>query len=199
MTRANPTPLFLLSFCLIAGPALVGQADAQGLIKPPSKQESSESAGTVRNGIRLDRPVGAPVPGPATPAGNVLTTLGIDDLLAIAKEAGLTEASAAMTDDKRPYIRGTFTDVSVEMVSYQCKEICENYDMFAYFGKQDAVDDAFMNAFNNNFVVKLTKIGGNLVLRSPIRLQGGVTREHVKWLTSVFLSSIRDALTFRPS
>ena len=147
-------------------------------------------------GIRVDQPNGG---GTDTA---IIFGANLGDVLEMAKQAGVKDAAITDTDDKKSkVISGTSNGFPIILWAYECdKGPCEAFAYYAGFGKQDDVDHDFVNSFNDKYVAKLIKYqNGNVLLNLTFKAYGGVTMSHLQDMTTIFVSSIKLAIDFKPS
>lgn len=194
MRSAVPAALFgaLMGLALSAG------ASAQMTVAPSNQAVVEDMVRKSLEGIRIDKPVG----GGSGPDGTaVIAGITLDDLLAMTKEAGVEKAEITETKEKTKFVNGVSNGVATNFYAWDCKgETCVGVSYYAFFGKQDEVDEKFVTAFNVANMMKLVRHdNGNVVLLNTIKTYGGVTREHMQTMTTLFVKSIKTVIDFKPS
>lgn len=176
-----------------------GSASAQLSVKPSDKAAIEDMARRSLDGIRIDKPVVGP--GPQSQGSTVVGGVTLDEMLAMSKEAGLDNVEIREMKDQKKFVVGNSNGVTASVYPWECKnETCSAVSYYAYFGKQDEVDDKFITAFNIANIMKLVRYdNGNVVLMNTLKAYGGVTREHVQQMTRLFVGAIKTVIDFKPS
>lgn len=177
------------------------EASAQIRVAPPGYPRLQAMPGLADQGIKADKPAGGDA-GSAPADKTVVLGITLDDLLAMAKQAGVADAQIIESSDKRTkLVAGTSQDVVVNFYAFECdKALCQAVGWYAFFGKQDEVDGRFAASFNGKYFTKLSKYeDGDVVLFYTVKTYGGVTRLHLQNMTTIFVQSIKTAIDFQPS
>lgn len=179
---------------------MLAGSEASAQLQAPSAGGSRDASEAMHSQIRIGQPT---EPSPEDPAAaGVLARISIEDVLAIAKEAGIADAKKDTRKDNTDWVIGTANGVEISADPYECaKGSCRALTLAAYFGKQDSVDERFVTSWNIRKITKMIKFpdSGNVVMIYTLKLYGGVTRDHIKQMTEIFTASIKDAIEFKPS
>lgn len=180
---------------------LASVASAQPL---PGSAGGPSKAGLIQLAqIRLGTPVApTPAPAPQAPAesGSVmLTTTPAQTLAAI---TGLGFTGEVVEQDGGKHLRVTYDGNEMYIWHDECDgEACRRITFYVNFGKQDSIDDTFLNSYNvDNVVTKMYRESeGNIALTMYSVLDGGVGPGWIKGQAERWVRYYKNALTYKPS
>ena len=157
--------------------------------------------GAIAHQIRLDRPVGggggaAPQKAPS----GLVMDVSVEDTMRIMKNVGF----GAMSIEKGEggsFIKAQVDDLTTIIWHNNCEgSRCRALHFAAYLGKQDSVDDAFIQDYNRNtmFTKMAQDKDGELQNTMAVSLVGGVSEEHIRIMGQSWIVFFREALAYKP-
>lgn len=137
---------------------------------------------------------------PEAPAqsGTIVKAVKPSDIAAFFKEQGVTEVEVS-NEEEMQLVDGTYKGVQVRAsLGTKTDKSSGDITLIAYLGKQDTVDQTFMNAFNKNYFTRLLKReDGTIILKIGANFASGVTLDYCKDFVSVFVGSIDSAAAYK--
>jgi hypothetical protein len=154
---------------------------------------------------RIQPPAAPPPPaGPAVPGGapGLLKGVTLEQTLAMLKEAGYTDVEIYTAKSGRKHVSGKIQGMLVGALHQHCNEsyVCPALSFSTFFGQQETIDAAYMNAWNRQklYARLFKETNGDLYLQQDV-LVHEVPLIYIKHAAQMYGYLIRDLLQFKPS
>ncbi|TDR89223.1 YbjN domain-containing protein [Enterovirga rhinocerotis] len=192
------------------GAAWIMVALVAGLAPALAQTATGGDPSDAASQLRLDRPVGGGgsgggsggSPAPAAPrASGLVTDVSAEDVVRIMRDVGF-KSTTVETNKAGSYVKAQIDETDTFIFLENCNDgRCVSLLFTVYLGRQDSVDETFINDYNRNTIyTKLAKDkDGELQLMLPASLYKGVSEEHVRSLGELWISVFKEALEYKPS
>lgn len=145
--------------------------------------------------IRLNPPGGG---GRLADETRAVTAITIGEFLSMMTDEGVEDVKAR-PDVEPYYVDGRYKNVPIVASLGACtNKMCSETNLYALLGKQDTVDQKFLNAFNKNRYARLiVREDGKIELWLGTSFAEGVTPKYLKAQIGTFLATVDLASTFK--
>ena len=187
--------------CLAVAVPLASRAQTPSPAAPESR--AARPAAAQDDQVRITGPASGPAPveGPLPSGGaRVISTINAETVARLMKGVGFSALEIDPDSDGtqvRAAIDGTDTFIRLENCE---KGSCVTLMFLANFGKQDAIDAAWINSYNANTIYTKMFLNGDgeAILSIASSLYKGVTEEHVASLGELWVVIFKEALAYEP-
>jgi hypothetical protein len=135
--------------------------------------------------------------------GGLIVKVQAEQLAQLMKEAGFP---SKVVDNNGKMVQSTFWSDQIfsGIIPQACEKDgsgCHSFKLFANFGKENGIDQAWIDAWNNTyFYVRTYKLkDGQLIFEWNVALLNGVTPDYIKLAAAFFKSTVDESTDFKPA